>query len=128
MVNQRGIEMKTYDDLTKKEQDRYMAYLMQRMSMDLYSYLFFLVSLGVSLLGLLLVSTLTVWGILAGLGFIGLSAIMFVLGYSQKMKDDKSLMLIFNMDRVGFFGVRNEDLNKLRRKVTWVKENGKANK
>jgi len=98
------------------------------MSMDLYSYLFLLFSLGVSLLGLLLVSTLTVWGILAGLGFIILSVIMLVLGYSQKMKDDKSLMLIFNMDRVGFFGVRNEDLNKLRRKVTWVKENGKTNK
>ena len=128
MVNQRGIEMKTYDDLTKKEQDRYMAYLMQRMSMDLYTYLFLLFGLGVSLLGLLLVSTLTVWGVLAGVCFIILSAIMIVFGYLQKMKDDKSLMLIFNMNRVGFFGVRNEDLNKLRRKVTWVKENGKTNK
>lgn len=128
MVNQRGIEMRTYDNLTKKEQDRYMAYLMQRMSMDLYSYLFLLFSLGVSLLGLLLVSTVTVWGILVGIIFVALSFVMITLGVLQKQKDDKALMLIFNMNKVGFFGIRNEDLNKLKRKVTWVKENGKTNK
>ena len=120
--------MRPYDDLTKAEKDRYMAYLMQRMSMELYSYLFMLFALGVSLLGILLITTITAWGIISGMIFLMISVLMITFGMHIKLQDDKALMIIFDMDRIGFFGIKQEDLNKIKRKTIWVKENGKANK
>ena len=104
--------MKTYDDLTKAEKEKYHAYLMQKYYLYHHSFLYLLFTLGMCLVGMMLISTAYIWLVIGGFWLQAVAVLMLAMGLMKMNKDTKALMLIFNMKELGFFGIEKECGNK----------------